>query len=93
MGEGQQLMDIIRPGLTSRTFEASDQDTVSSSYQYFGFLTQDGNWVIQRFDLTVSNIITYRYATVSNNAGYEAYTAAWAARTSLTYNYWNVVRP
>lgn len=82
---------IVRPGLSKRTFEASDQDTTSATLQYFGFLTQDGNWVIQRFDLTSSNIILYRYATLSNNAGYSVYSNAWTDRASLTYDYFNLV--
>lgn len=81
---------IVRPGLVNRTFEASDQDTISSSYQYFGFLTQDANWVIQRFDLTTPNVINYRYAAVKNNAGYNAYSSAWTNRAILTYDYFNV---
>lgn len=82
---------IIRPGLVNRTFEASDQDTVGATYQYFGFLTQDGNWVIQRFDLSVSNVINYRYATVFNNSAYPLYSNAWTARATLTYDYFNKV--
>ncbi len=82
---------IVRPGLVNRTFEASDQDTASATYQYWGFLTQDGNWIIQRFDLSVANVISYRYATVKNNAAYTVYTSAWTDRASLTYNYFNLV--
>lgn len=80
---------IVRPGLVNRTFEASDQDTSNATYYYFGFLTQDSNWVIQRFDNSVSNVINYRYATVALNSAYNAYTAAWAARASLTYDYFD----
>lgn len=82
---------LVRPGLVNRTFEASDQDTSNATYYYFGFLTQDGNWVIQRFDQTVSNVINYRYATVKNNTAYNLYSAAWTARASLTYDYFNTV--
>lgn len=83
---------LVRPGLTSRTFEASDQDTVSATYNYFGFLTQDGQWVIQRFDMSVTNIINYRYATLSNNAGYNVYSSAWTDRAALTFDYFNLVK-
>lgn len=82
---------IVRPGLTSRTFEASDQDTSNVTYYYFGFLTQDSNWIIQRFDQSVTNVINYRYATVKNNAGYVAYSNAWTNRVSLTYDYFDLV--
>lgn len=82
---------LVRPGLVNRTFEASDQDTGGPTYQYFGFLTQDSNWVIQRFDLTVSNIINFRYATVNNNSAYVKYSDAWANRATLTYDYFDKV--
>lgn len=84
-------MNILqRPGLNNRTFEASDQDTAGATYQYFGFLTQDNNWVIQRFDLSVANVINYRYASPQNNAATPVYADAWTARASLTYDYFNV---
>lgn len=83
---------IVRPGLTSRTFEASDQDQNNASYYYFGFLTTDGNWIIQRFDNTVSNVISYRYATLSNNSGFPKYSDAWTARASLNYDYFDVAK-
>ena len=82
---------LVRPGLTSRTFEASDQDTSDATYYYFGFLTQDGNWIIQRFDNSVTNVINYRYATVNNNYGYANYSAAWTDKASLNYGYFNDV--
>lgn len=82
---------IIRPGLVNRTFEASDQDTISANAQYYGFLTQDSNWVIQKFDLSVTNIISYRYATVKNNTSMNLYTDAWTNRATLTYDYFDKV--
>ena len=83
-------MLIVRPGLANRAFEASDQDIASASYQYYGFLTQDGNWIIQRFDIQVANVINYRYACVKNNAAYSVYSSAWTDRSSLQYDYFNV---
>lgn len=89
--EGNQAMNIIvRPGLTNRTFEISDQDTGDANYFYYGYLTTDSNWIIQRQDNTVSNVGSYRYATVKNNAAYNAYSSAWTARAALTYDYFNV---
>lgn len=81
---------LVRPGLVNRTFEASDQDTADATYYYFGFLTQDGNWMIQRFDNSVPNVVNYRYACLKNNAGYNVYSSAWTDRASLTYDYFNV---
>lgn len=82
---------IVRPGLANRTFEASDQDTGGTVY-YFGFLTQDGNWTILAQDNTATPILTYRYASPANNSGYSSYPEAWAARASLTYDYFNLAK-
>lgn len=80
---------IIRPGLVDRTFEASDQDTSNATFSYFGFMTQDSNWVIQRFDQSVTNVINYRYASPKLNPTYVTYTAAWTAKASLNYDYFD----
>lgn len=81
---------IVRPGLTSRTFEISDQDVTGPTYLYYGYLTQDGNWNIQRQDNTSATVNPFRYATVKNNSGYNSYPSAWTDRASLTYDYFNV---
>lgn len=86
------MENIVRPGLVNRTFEVSDQDTSSATYNWFGFLTQDSDWVIQRFDMSVANNIAYRYATNTNNTGYATYAAAWTARATLQYDYFDVVK-
>lgn len=80
---------LVRPGLTNRTFEISDQDNSDSSYYYYGYLTQDNNWIIQRQDNTVTNVNLYRYASVKINSAYSLYTSAWSARASLTYDYFD----
>lgn len=61
-------------------YEASDADTSGATYQYFGFLSIEGAWIIQRFDLSTSNIVLYRYS-----AGSTAYATAWTNRASLSY--------
>ena len=65
-------------------FEASDQDTIGADYQYFGYETSDGAWIIQRFDLTVAGVINYRYSGGTTHAGY---LVAWGNRAALTYEY------
>jgi len=65
-------------------YEASDQDISGATYQYFGFLSIDGSWIIQRFDLSTTNIILYRYS-----AGSSAYSTAWTNRVDLTYDLYN----
>ena len=69
-------------------FEASDQDTVGTDYQYFGYETSDGAWIIQRFDLRVAGVINYRYSGGVSHAGY---LVAWAGRAALTYEYFSEV--
>lgn len=86
------MIPIIRPGLTSRNFEISDQDQNDPNYYYYGYLTPDSNWVIQRADNTGTNVVNYRYATVSNNSTYNKYTDAWSARTGLTYSYFDTAK-
>ena len=75
-------------GGQSVNFEASDQDTNSASYQYFGYETSDGAWLILRFDLTTSGVIAYRYAGGKTHAGY---LVAWANRALITYEYYSEV--
>jgi hypothetical protein len=68
--------------------EASDQDTSDSRYQYFGFLSIDGAWLIQRFDI-VGDTIAYRYT-----AGQGSYSASWAAKATwaeATWKYYNQI--
>lgn len=84
------MIPIIRPGLTAKNFEISDQDQNNASYYYYGYLTPDGTWTVQRQDNTGSNVIAYRYAGLSNNSGYPKYSDAWTARASLTFDYFNV---
>lgn len=81
---------IARPGLTNKTYEAEEQDLTSASYQYFLFITQTGNWIVQRFDLTVTDKISYRYASAFNNS-YVKYTDAWTNKATLTYDHFDKV--
>ena len=77
-----------RKGSESSVFEASDQDTAGPNYNYFGFLNAEGYWIIQRFDLRVANIISYRYAS-----GLTGYSTAWTNRGSLSYGLYNALFP
>jgi hypothetical protein len=77
-------------------FEASDQDVLGTgkvvaghSYQFYGFLTSNGAWIIMQFDTTTAtSVINYRYAGGQTHAGY---LAAWAGRAALTYEYYDEV--
>ncbi len=59
-------------------YQPSDQD-VSSDSQYFGFIDRLGNWYIQQFSNSNG---TFRYVKGTSN-----YTANWANRTNLDYDY------
>ena len=63
-------------------FKASDLD-VEGEPQYFGFLTIDGSWYIQKIS---SGGATIRYASDRSN-----YIAAWTNRASLGYDYFDII--
>lgn len=65
------------------SFEISDEDRTSASYYYYGYLSQGGEWLIQRFDLTTPDVIVYRYA--SGRSGYDSTRASWAGLTYVTF--------
>ena len=78
-------------------FEASDQDTGNSAgktvaghtFQFYGFLTSNGAWVIMQFDTTTATgDIAYRYYGGQSHAGY---LAAWIGRAALVYEYYDEV--
>jgi hypothetical protein len=68
-------------------YYASDQDTSNAVYHYFGYLSVDGLWIIQRFEIGAGTI-AYRY--VSGTTGYAA---AWAVRDTgaLSYDYFDTI--
>jgi hypothetical protein len=82
------LMLFHRRGSETSIFEASDQDTSGASYQYFGYLNAEGNWIIQQFDIRVAGIINYRYCS-----GLDGYATAWANRGGLVYGLYNTLFP
>jgi hypothetical protein len=50
---------------------------------YVGIENANAEWTIKKID--ESSGISIRYATITNNGGYSAYSSAWSARASLTY--------
>lgn len=50
-------------------FEASNQDTSGATYQYFGYISSSGSWIIQRFHIIGSAII-YRYSAGQDVSDY-----------------------
>jgi len=53
-------------------FEASNQDTTDSTYNYFGYISSSGSWIIQRFEIIASTII-YAYAAGQTRTDYDGY--------------------
>ena len=53
-------------------FEAANQDLTDSTYQYFGYISAFGSWIIQRFHIIDSAII-YKYAAGKTRTDYDGY--------------------
>lgn len=70
------------------SFETNDVEKVSATFTYSGQEDKEGVWCIQSIDSTSGASI--RYATKLNNPTYTSYSAAWAARASLTYDLFSV---
>ena len=59
-------------------------DTTTTDVLYVGKEDFDFEWAIQKLDDTGA-ITVVTYATIINNPSILSYSAAWAARVSLTY--------
>ena len=53
-------------------FEAANQDTSDSTYQYFGYIAASGAWIIQRFHI-ISSATIYEYAAGQSRSDYDTY--------------------
>lgn len=66
----------------------------TTNVTYLGKVKADGvangTWLIVKIDST-GNFPTFRYANISNNPTLTTYALAWAARTTATYNYINLL--
>jgi len=63
-------------------FRASDVDDAGDT-KYYGFIAMNSEWYLLREDTIAKN---YRYVR-----GQGAYPTAWTNRTTLEYNYFDVV--
>jgi hypothetical protein len=63
--------------------ETEFTDLTNSSYYYYGGLTSDGDWKINRYDKT--NLVSREVAMEATNVSYTTLADAWAARGSLVY--------
>lgn len=66
---------LHKVGNQDAIFEAANQDTTSSEFQYFGYISAEGSWIIQRFHIIAAAVI-YEYFAGQTIA---AYTACWGA--------------
>ena len=55
----------------SVTFEAANQDLTNATYQYFGFVSSFGSWLVQRFHIIGSAVI-YEYFAGKTRTDYDA---------------------
>ncbi len=69
-------------------FEAANQDTSGAQFQYFGFISSFGTWIVMRFEIIASTII-YSYAGGTTRADYDghwnALTGRYIAAPALTF--------
>lgn len=52
-------------------FEAANQDTTGSEYQYFGYISPFGSWIVQRFHI-IGSTIKYEYCAGKERTDYDA---------------------
>ena len=52
-------------------FEASNQDLTDATYQYFGYISATGAWIVQRFHI-IGSAIVYEYAAGQTRTDYDA---------------------
>lgn len=52
-------------------FEASNQDTSGTQFQYFGFISSFGSWIIMQFNIQTNTII-YGYRGGQTRTDYDA---------------------
>jgi hypothetical protein len=79
----QKEFNIAVKNITDN-YVASDQ-IEDGNYTYFGFLTVNGSWYIQR-QLVTGGTITWRYAKGDNN-----YTTALASYSTISYGYFSEI--
>jgi hypothetical protein len=60
-------------------FEAANQDTTDATYQYFGYISASGSWLVQRFEI-IDSVIIYTYFAGQKRTTYDA---LWNAVTGI----------
>ena len=53
-------------------FEVANQDTTATDFQFFGFISDSGSWIILRFEI-IASTIQYKYIAGPTRADYDRY--------------------
>lgn len=52
-------------------FEVSNEDHTDSTYQYYGYVSESGSWIVQRF-YVIADAVIYRYSAGKTRTDYDA---------------------
>ena len=77
------LTTYTKPTVTYNLNDLAGDDPL-----YLGKSAGGNNWLVQRFSTSAGTML---YATQQNNPNITTYASAWANRTTLTYNQYQVV--
>lgn len=75
-----------RVGDQRAVFQTSDTDQSDPSTRYWGFLSDNGAWIIQRETGDVMSSTSIRYT-----AGKTDYSTNWTNRATLSYDYFDTL--
>ena len=64
-------MQFHKQGQSPVNFESSHQDLRGAQFQYFGFISSFGSWIIQQFNIQGSTVI-YKYKAGQTRTDYDA---------------------
>ena len=53
-------------------FEVSNEDTTDATFQYYGYLSSFGSWIIQRFEIKGTATL-YRYSAGKTRTDYDTH--------------------
>ena len=64
-------MQFHKQGQSPVNFEAANQDLRGAQFQYFGFISSFGSWIIMQFNIQSSTTI-YKYYAGQTRTDYDA---------------------
>lgn len=89
-GDGNTLIPVSAPASINGFVIQELDDTTTTNVAYIGKIKDDGAWLIIKINETGS-FPTWRYASIANNPTRTTYALGWANRTTLTYDYLDVI--